>query len=149
MKYYLDTSALVKRYIPEPGSEHIDRIFTGALNGENVIAISYWNIGEAATVFDKAERKFKSVNATKLLELMLDEFDYLSRSQSIEIDEVSALSLKASVKLVLKHHIYIADAFQIVTAAELKAEELLSDDRRLVEAASVEGIKSTLVDKSS
>ncbi len=39
--YYLDTSALVKRYVKEPGSEVVDRIYTKAYRGIAVIAISY------------------------------------------------------------------------------------------------------------
>ena len=55
--YYLDTSALVKRYVKEPGSEIVDRIYTKAYRGLAVIAASYWNITEAAVVFDKYERR--------------------------------------------------------------------------------------------
>jgi len=54
--YYLDTSALVKRYVSERGSESIDQIFTNAHSGEATIASSYWNVGEAAVVFDKYGR---------------------------------------------------------------------------------------------
>ncbi len=49
--YYLDTSALVKRYVKEPGSEVVDKIYAKAYRGIAVIAISYWNIAEAAVVF--------------------------------------------------------------------------------------------------
>jgi hypothetical protein len=67
MRYYLDSSALVKRYISEPGSDSVDDIFEGALFGSNVIIISYWNIGEAATVFDKFSRRTKTQDTTKLM----------------------------------------------------------------------------------
>ncbi len=39
--YYLDTSALVKRYVYERGSELIDRLFSRAYRGISTISFSY------------------------------------------------------------------------------------------------------------
>ena len=33
--YYLDTSALVKRYVEEPGSEVVDKIYAKAYKGDS------------------------------------------------------------------------------------------------------------------
>jgi hypothetical protein len=49
---YLDSSALVKRYVQEPGTRPIDIIFDKASAGAIAIATSVWNIGEAFGVFD-------------------------------------------------------------------------------------------------
>ncbi|MGC9149373.1 MAG: type II toxin-antitoxin system VapC family toxin, partial [Sulfolobales archaeon] len=54
--YYLDTSAIVKRYVAEPGSEVVDEVFRDAYRGSAVISFSSWNIAEAAVVFDKYSR---------------------------------------------------------------------------------------------
>ncbi len=145
MKCYLDTSALVKRYVPEPGSDYIDNVFTNAFIGSDTILLSYWNVGEAATVFDKTERKFKTISAQKSLTLMLDEFEYLSKMKSLELEDASTTLLKAAINLVLRHHIYIADALQIVTAKKFKAEKFLSAEGRLVEVASDEGLEAIYV----
>jgi predicted nucleic acid-binding protein len=145
MRYYLDTSAMVKRYIVEPGSDYIDGIFNSSFTGSDVVVTSYWNIGEAATVFDKFERRSKSTIAEKLLELMLDEFDYLSRSQMIELEGVSNSLLQEVIKMVIKHHIYISDALQIATAKKVNTDIFLSSDRGLLCAASAEGMKTTQV----
>ncbi len=145
MRYYLDTSALVKRYIAEPGSEPVDVIFNGALDSENVIIISYWNIGEAATVFDKFSRRTKEQDTLKLMELMLDEFRDLSRLQAIEISDLNNSILQDSIINVIKHHIYIADALQITTAKKENADIFVSADKRLVEAAENEKLKTNLL----
>ena len=68
-RYYLDTGALVKRYVKEPGSEVVDKIYTKAYKGIAVIAISYWNIAEAAVVFDKYEKRLR-LSARRLLEAL-------------------------------------------------------------------------------
>jgi hypothetical protein len=38
--YYLDTSALVKRYVVEPGSEVVDMVFRDAYRGLAVVSYS-------------------------------------------------------------------------------------------------------------
>jgi len=47
---YLDTSAIVKRYVSEAGSEVVDELFKYAYRGMKILSISYWNIAEIAAV---------------------------------------------------------------------------------------------------
>jgi len=44
---YLDTSALVKRYVEEPGSETVDTIYRDTYGGVKRLSFSYWNIAES------------------------------------------------------------------------------------------------------
>ncbi|MGK0548032.1 type II toxin-antitoxin system VapC family toxin [Pyrobaculum arsenaticum] len=53
---YLDTSALVKRYVEEAGSGMVDDLFDAAYRGEEVLSASVFNIGEAASALDKKAR---------------------------------------------------------------------------------------------
>jgi predicted nucleic acid-binding protein len=46
--YFLDTSAIVKRYVLEPGSSLVDEVYSNAYRGLVKLALSYWNIAEAA-----------------------------------------------------------------------------------------------------
>jgi len=55
-RIYLDTSALVKRYVTEPGTETVDSIYEEAHKGYATIGFSLWNVGEASVVFDKYEK---------------------------------------------------------------------------------------------
>jgi len=50
---YLDSSAIVKRYILEVGSSIVGDIYERTLNGELKIAFSIWNIGEVLGVLDR------------------------------------------------------------------------------------------------
>ena len=43
---YLDSSAIVKRYIIEPGSLAVDEVSHRAESREAIAAFSLWNIGE-------------------------------------------------------------------------------------------------------
>ncbi len=145
MRVYLDTSALIKRYITEDGSQDIDKIFISAADSKDLIIISYWNIGEAATVFDKFSRKSKSQQGTKLMNIMLDEFQELARLQMINIVEVNQNYLKEAIRFVFKYHIYVSDAIQISTAKVEMADLFVSGDKILIKAASEEGMKTFLV----
>ncbi len=54
---YLDSSAIVKRYILELGTEVISNVYYKALNGEVTLSFSAWNIGEALGTFDRYYRR--------------------------------------------------------------------------------------------
>jgi len=64
------------------------------------------------------------------------------------IDEISRIrgiqrrDLVESWSLVLRHHIYEADALQISATKEARCDILLTADRRLVQAAREEGIEA-------
>ena len=54
---YLDTSALVKRYVEEEGTQEVDRLFDSAYRGSAVLATSALNLGEASSVLDRKARR--------------------------------------------------------------------------------------------
>ncbi len=43
--YYLDTSALVKRYVEKTYSDKVDQLFSQAYKEIGVISLSHWDIG--------------------------------------------------------------------------------------------------------
>lgn len=140
-RYYLDTSALVKRYVKEPGSEVVDEVFMRAHAGEASIALSYWNIGEAAVVFDKYERR-TGLDATAIFHTMLRELRMLARARYAILVGVTPRILRESIILVLKHHVYIADALQVTSAKRAKARKFLTGDEELARVARAEGLET-------
>jgi hypothetical protein len=139
--YYLDTSALVKRYVEEPGSKIIDEIYRDAYRGVGKLGFSYWNIAEVAVVLDKYERKL-GLDARKLLRNLLRESSTLSRLRRLVVVSVSPLILRASLRLVLKHHIYVADALQLVSAKSIGDCTFVTGDRELARVAEAEGLNT-------
>lgn len=142
--YYLDTSALVKRYVEEPGSETVDRIYGDAYRGLRTLAFSYWNIAEAVSVFDKYARKL-SLDAKRVVRDMLRESMTLSRLHRLVVVGVSPSLLRTSLELVLKHHVYVADALQIASAKKVNSSMVVAGDRVLVSIAEAEGLKTLYV----
>ncbi len=138
--YYLDTSALVKRYVSEPGSSAVDGIFSMCYRGIGRISFSYWNVAEAAVVFDKYERRL-SLNARELLRNLLREVKTLTRLRRLIVVGINPRILRETVKLVLKHHIYVADALQIASALRVKSSIFITGDRNLARIAEAEKLR--------
>lgn len=140
-RYYLDTSAIVKRYVSEQGSKIVDDLFDKAHKGSVAIVFSCWNVGEAAVVLDKYGEKL-GLNNTEVFKTMLRELRMLCRTHSAIMVNVTPKTIRESVKLVFKHHLYVADAIQIISAKQADARSLVTGDRRLAEVSVVEGLET-------
>ncbi len=141
---YLDTSAVVKRYVQEPGTIAVDVIFDRASEGSLRIATSAWNIGEAFGVFDYrrvrkllTEREFDV--ATRSL---ASEFVRLIGTGALQVIPVHASLLTEAWPIVLGQHLYQADALQIVTCSVSQSKVIISSDETLRRASEDMGLKS-------
>ncbi len=76
---------------------------------------------------------------------MLRELKTLTRRGGAVLIGASPRILRSSVAIVLRRHIYIADALQIVSAREAGGDTLVTGDRRLAEAARAEGLHALLL----
>ncbi|MDH5440074.1 MAG: type II toxin-antitoxin system VapC family toxin [Candidatus Bathyarchaeota archaeon] len=145
---YLDSSSIVKRYVEERGSEVVDAVYAKSETGELGLAFSVWNIGEAFGVFDRYVSRGllpeKALN-TILLDF-ISESTKMIRLGSLQMLPMTTKSLVDSWLLVLKHHIYEADALQISTSKEADCSLLLSADARLVQIAEKEGINAVNIE---
>ena len=110
------------------------------------MAFSSWNIGETLGAFDKAcvrgalsQEDYMTVKRRFLLETRR-----LLRLGVLRLIPVRFKLLIESWNLIEKHHIYEADAIQIVSAKALNATQFFTGDKRVHEAANMEGLKSTL-----
>ncbi|MCW6159674.1 MAG: type II toxin-antitoxin system VapC family toxin [Candidatus Micrarchaeales archaeon] len=139
-RVYLDTSAVAKRYAEEKDSDIMDKIYADAEMKKSKLCFSLWNIGETVGVFDKYR---KSIDPKERTRIFLDETIRLIGNGALEIIEVSSDLLSHAIKIVLKHHIYIADAVQIASASEFKAEMFVTADESLAKTAEKEGFKVT------
>ena len=140
-RVYLDTSALVKRYVKEEGSDQSDSYFQAAQRGESIICLSEINLGEAAVVFDKYSRKWK-IDGKNRFQVMLSELERLERSSSVEVYPVSSSIIRKSIHTVWTQHIYINDAIQLETCIEAQGNVFCSADKELITAAGRMGLET-------
>jgi uncharacterized protein len=141
---YLDSSALAKRYVQEEGSDAMDQIFERAEKGEESVFFSTWNVGELAVVFDKYERD-GLLEAKSVMMAFLSEVKRLGKARSAEVVPISGSLIAEAVALTLKHHIYIADALQVVSCRTVTDAGFVTADRRLTGVARVEGLNAVLI----
>lgn len=144
---YLDSSAIIKRYIKEKNSEKMVELYKRAYQGEVKLAFSLWNIGEVLGVLDKAKRikrldkeSYELVRARFLSEVLR-----MKRLGILKVIPVYGSILAESWQLVEKYHIYQADALQILSAKRVNASEFYTADKSLNDVALSEGLNSFLI----
>ena len=144
MKLYLDSSAIVKRYVLEEGTEKVKDTYLEALSGTAILNFSIWNIGEVLGALQAYYRRkwLENDDYTAARESFVAETTRLIKLGVAKVIPVRSKLLTQSWLFVEKYHIYVADALQIVSAKNLGVDRLLSGDRRLVDVSREEGVES-------
>jgi len=142
---YLDTSAIVKRYIAEPGSDIIRDLYLRAYSGDVLISFSLWNIGEFLGAIDRAKRLNRLKEYDLVRRRFLRETMRMVKLRIASVIPIKVRILRDSWTLLEKHHIYEADALQIASAKYIESERFLTGDERLHEVAIEEGLNSVIL----
>ncbi len=144
---YLDSSAIVKRYVSEPGSEYVRNIYRNAYSGELRVSFSLWNVGEVLGVIDKA-RTLDRINDEEYLTIrkrFISETLRMHKLNVLVLVHLRVGILKQAWKIVERYHVYQADALQIASAKIVNASTFVVADKRLHEIALEEGLNSELI----
>lgn len=144
--FYLDTSALLKRYKTEEGTLVIDKLFTLLEKPSNRAAISFLTLLEVVAA-GRRLLKGKVIEENDFAELLRNFLADANRHFVLRGLDVK-LFIRA-IELALAHGLRTADALQLATALELKAvlertQEkliLIVDDQELYEAAKEEKLE--------
>ncbi len=146
---YLDSSATVKRYLAESGSDAVDALYHRAEGGELQLAFSQWNLGEVLGAFAGAQRRgmitareMEAVSWTFLRETLK-----LRGLRALRLFPVRGDVLARGVPLLFRHGLGQADALQIASSKELAAAALITADPSLLRVARAEGL--TALDPTS
>ena len=136
--YFFDTSALVKRYHIEEGSEKVDEIFNDT---EGIFAIVSITIAEFTSVF---ARKLKEGIITEDdLRICLSEFskDMIS---SFGIVDLGRNHINTSVSLIIKHNLRTLDSLQLAAFLDLSHLNpiMVTYDEALLNATLKEGFQT-------
>jgi predicted nucleic acid-binding protein len=142
LKVYLDSSAIVKRYVLEEGSDKVREIYLEALNGAATLHFSVWNVSEVLGALDTYHRRswLESEDHRVASESFIAETVKLTKLGVAEVVPVRSRLLAESWLLMEKHRICEADALQIVSAKNLGVDQLLSGDQRLVDISRKEEV---------
>ena len=129
--YYIDTSALVKRYHVEHGIARIDQLFADPTSGFVTANIT---LSEITSALDRKHQEgaltFEELSAT----LSVISQDFLAEFWLIELDRTH---VQVSQSLIVRHHLRTLDSFHLAVLLSMREADpiLVSADQRLVEAA--------------
>lgn len=150
--FYLDTSALVKYYIPETGSAWVDELIDAQMYREKwryEILISQLTVIEVAAAVEK-RRRMKEISERHRVRT-LSKFSIDAR-QRYAIVRVSDSIVELAVKLTARHPLRAYDAVQLASALRLNQVMLENDlppltfasaDETLCKAANAENLAAT------
>ncbi len=132
--YYVDTSALVKRYHVEPGSQRLDQLF-----GDPTATFLAANIAltEITSALDRKVQESLLTRDALNTGLAAIARDLLEDFWLIEIERAHILR---SQELILRHYLRALDALHLSVLSSLQdlAPVLVSADQKLLEAAKQE-----------
>lgn len=141
---YFDTSALVKRYVTEAGSDWVNALLDS--NDAPLVFTSHLTIVEATSAFARRAREGSLPPETLQKVMSVFEHDVTARYHLLD---VVPATIDTAQKLALTHPLRAYDAVQLATA-QLANRELtradkppltfLSADNRLVEVARATGL---------
>ena len=143
--YFLDTSALVKRYVPEIGSDWILSITDPAT--DNHLAISQITWVEVHSAFARRLRD-RSLSAQRF-DLIVQKVreDFENEYRVIDVDQTL---IETATELVMQHPLRAYDSVQLASALRFQSTTLLSQpetqlifvsaDNRLLDIAQSEGL---------
>ena len=141
MIYFLDSSALVKRYLPEPGSD----LVRGLLRRRRRVAVSRIAYAEVVAAVARAWREKLLGEAARDTIFGVLEADFAG----FAVTEVRRAIVERIPPLVLRQPLRAYDAIQLASALAVKERGVSVDfwgaDDRLVAAARGEGLRATLV----
>ncbi len=135
MRIYLDTSAFVKRYCVEEGSDVVEAVFESG----NEIITSYWTLAEAVAAIDRkvAKRQLSEEERDFVISVLFS--DVLNR---ITFMKISNEFIEAIIERILAHHISADDALQLISCIVSLSPIFLASDKGLIRAAKEEGLKA-------
>jgi len=142
--FYLDTSAFLKRFKTEPGSDVVATLFDGSLEAE-ILTTSYYTVLEVIGV---ARRLLKGRALTRrAYSLMMSRF--LTDIQQIVVQPVNDELVASAVDLADRYALRAGDALQLATALAVNAAlpedaamVVVASDKDLVEACAVARIEA-------
>jgi predicted nucleic acid-binding protein len=146
---YLDTSAYLKEFAREQGSDAIARLFESCEKGEIRLIISEWAINEGIAAIDRKLRRGEITIAERdgIIREVLRATRNLALTATLPWCRWKAL-VSSSARLITKRHLSADDSLQLFSALVAEAEVFISADSRLNEAASSEGIRSFDIERA-
>lgn len=142
IRAYLDSSAFVKEFSEELGSEVAHKLFIACENGKIELATSQWTIGESIAAID---RKFRRNEITEeqrdlIVTSLLGRTAHLANKNYLIIVSLDEKVVTASWKYITSDHLSADDALQLLSFVITDSETFLASDKYLLDAIKQEAV---------
>jgi uncharacterized protein len=127
LNVFLDSSALAKRYLQEPGSNHLEEILPSATS----LGVSVICLAEVVSAFCRLRREGKLSPAQYLNAKRA----FLADIEDCSVTDVTDQVMACAIELLERWPLRSSDALQVASAAEWAAELFVSADTRQCTAA--------------
>ena len=136
MRIFIDTSALAKRYVQEPGSEELEELILSIATEIFVSTLAFVEFASAMgrKLRNKEMKKAEVGRAVKELEK-----DWSELFTKIPLEDTLA---EAAASIAVEHSLKGADAVHIASAQLMGADLFVASDNKLIAAAKKIGINS-------
>jgi len=136
VKVFLDTSALAKRYVEEPGSEELENLLLSAVKEVTVSTLALPEFSAAISRKVRNKELSDGMAAEAMKEIEIDWNGLFTKIPLIE--ELAKQAASLTIRFPLKG----ADAVHLVSAVASDADLFIASDRQLLNAASKIGLQS-------
>jgi len=132
LRLFLDTSALLKRYVRERGSEVVDSAL-GRAEAVGVCVLA-WPETVSALVRLRREGRLEEEAGDRLKAAVARDLE------AMDVCDLTPWILDRAVACLERHRLRTLDALHLAAALVWRADVLLSADRRQLAAAAAEGL---------
>jgi uncharacterized protein len=123
-KIYLDTSAYLKAYLDEPGSNNVNSILDLNSQGtKSKIYMSYWVIIEALGAIYRQYRYKSETLAPTILKLVVD------AKPNIIVVYINQNSIEETIGYISKYHLRAGDALHLCIANKFHCNYFITADQ--------------------
>ncbi|MDP3105448.1 MAG: type II toxin-antitoxin system VapC family toxin [Candidatus Methanoperedens sp.] len=144
MNIYIDSSAYVKEYHDETGSDQVHRIFENSKKGYDVILISLWTISETLNAIDKhfMRHELDEDEYNTVLGAIFSDMLDMVENKNLKIVDIDSNLVKMSWEYISSEHLSAADSLHLVTAIRSNADIFYAADKKLIRTASSKNLKA-------
>lgn len=147
-RVYFDTSAVIKEFVPEVGSDLVDSVSNAAKEGRLQIITSAWSINEAIAVFDRLTRRpvdpLSRAEQQQIIATLVERFRDTYEHAAFRIAPIEHVIVASSRLLINELHISADDALHVYTGWVYDCDYFFIHDSKIVsrvKAAQPEGMK--------
>lgn len=137
MRVFLDSSAIVKRYINEPGSEKLNELCAAASS----VILSIITSVEVSSAFSRSKREKKITSS----QLKLLKLEFSKDLNAAEIVELYPRVISQSKQCLERTALRSLDAIQLASAIVAEVDLFITSDERQIKAAKAFKVKSVLI----